>query len=258
MEKLSTFWHFVRGIHRSSKVYHIKGPINGALIFCCCCHDLSKPINRTTTTKQTSYRDLRRHVIFLFLFTSQMARFVGPTWAPDGPRWTPCCPHEPCYLGCFNIWMWFLFYLLHKWTMGRRTNASDRTPILSVSADSMNTYPARSESQSCQDSSQNPSADDDANRKGVALQRHITLVDCVGIIIGNVIGSGIFISPKGVLENMGSPGATIIAWAAMGLLALIQVRRDDVMIWKCFPHYSPLWLPGVSPHKRPAMQNFDW
>ena len=27
---------------------------------------------------------------------SLIARFMGPT----GPRWAPCWPHEPCYLGC--------------------------------------------------------------------------------------------------------------------------------------------------------------
>ena len=32
--------------------------------------------------------------------TSQIARFMGPTWAhlgPVSPRWAPCWPHEPCY-----------------------------------------------------------------------------------------------------------------------------------------------------------------
>ena len=34
--------------------------------------------------------------------TTLIARFMGPTWAhlgPTGPRWAPCWPHEPCYLG---------------------------------------------------------------------------------------------------------------------------------------------------------------
>ena len=34
---------------------------------------------------------------------SLIARFMGPTWVhlgPTGPRWAPCWPHEPCYLGC--------------------------------------------------------------------------------------------------------------------------------------------------------------
>ena len=31
-----------------------------------------------------------------------IARFMGPTWGPSGTdstHWTPCWPHEPCYLG---------------------------------------------------------------------------------------------------------------------------------------------------------------
>lgn len=57
---------------------------------------------------------------------------------------------------------------------------------------------------------------------GVRLKRHITLLDCVGIIVGNVIGSGIFISPKGVLQNIGSVGGCLVVWTAMGVYALLQ------------------------------------
>ena len=64
----------------------------------------------------------------------------------------------------------------------------------------------------------------------VGLKRHITLLDCVGIIVGNVIGSGIFISPKGVYENVGSVGACLVVWGVMGLYALLQVGawKDDI------------------------------
>ena len=41
-------------------------------------------------------------------------------------------------------------------------------------------------------------------------------------IPANVIGSGIFVSPVGVLENMGSVGSTLIMWASMGLYSLGQ------------------------------------
>ena len=35
-------------------------------------------------------------------FTTQIARFMGPTWGPPGscrPQMGPCWPHEPCYQG---------------------------------------------------------------------------------------------------------------------------------------------------------------
>ena len=40
--------------------------------------------------------------------------------------------------------------------------------------------------------------------------------------VANVIGSGIFLTPVGVLENVGSVGATLILWAVMGLYTLGQ------------------------------------
>ena len=27
---------------------------------------------------------------------------MGPTWGPTGPRWAPCWPLEPCYLGMYH------------------------------------------------------------------------------------------------------------------------------------------------------------
>ena len=37
------------------------------------------------------------------LMTTQIAKFMGATWGPPGSRWTPCWPHEPCYLGKFGF-----------------------------------------------------------------------------------------------------------------------------------------------------------
>ena len=31
--------------------------------------------------------------------TTQIARYMGPTWVLLSPRCAPCCPHEPCYQG---------------------------------------------------------------------------------------------------------------------------------------------------------------
>ena len=78
-------------------------------------------------------KDLTKLTIHMLTLTtrmqSQIARVMGPTWAhlgPVGPRWAPCWPHEPCYLGCQCNSTWTslhwvyinnVYYCLHAWTV---------------------------------------------------------------------------------------------------------------------------------------------
>lgn len=60
------------------------------------------------------------------------------------------------------------------------------------------------------------------NRQGDAsLERNKTLtyLNGLSLIVGLIIGSGIFSSPSQVNANAGSPGASLIVWAVAGLLA---------------------------------------
>ena len=56
---------------------------------------------------------------------------------------------------------------------------------------------------------------------GGNLEKHKTLTYTNGLslIVGLIIGSGIFSSPSQVNSNAGSPGASIIVWAVAGILA---------------------------------------
>lgn len=58
-------------------------------------------------------------------------------------------------------------------------------------------------------------------RQKLSLKRDVGLAGAVSLIGGTMIGSGIFMSPQTVLYTIGSPGASLVVWAACGLLVIM-------------------------------------
>lgn len=56
--------------------------------------------------------------------------------------------------------------------------------------------------------------------EGYKLVRGLGLIAAVSVIIGNVIGTGVFLKARVMTCNVGSPSWVLIAWIAAGLLSL--------------------------------------
>ncbi|NIT74559.1 MAG: amino acid permease, partial [Phycisphaerae bacterium] len=52
------------------------------------------------------------------------------------------------------------------------------------------------------------------------LQQKLTRFDLTIIVVGSVIGSGIFLTPSGIAEQLPSPLMILLVWTVGGLLAL--------------------------------------
>lgn len=57
--------------------------------------------------------------------------------------------------------------------------------------------------------------------KGVRMERSLGLLSGTAIIAGTMIGSGIFVSPRGVLEGAGSVGMSLVVWFVCGIMAML-------------------------------------
>lgn len=63
-----------------------------------------------------------------------------------------------------------------------------------------------------------PGSDTDGS---VKLKRRVDLLSGIALIVGTMIGSGIFVSPTGLLERTGSVQYSLIVWGLCGVLSML-------------------------------------
>jgi len=57
--------------------------------------------------------------------------------------------------------------------------------------------------------------------EAVELKPKMTLLNGCTVIVGSIIGSGIFVSPTGVLKNTGSVNMALLVWILSGVFSMI-------------------------------------
>ncbi|XP_012216500.1 Y+L amino acid transporter 2 [Linepithema humile] len=70
-------------------------------------------------------------------------------------------------------------------------------------------------------SSEESKLQSDKQQEKVQMKKQLGLLEGVAIILGIIFGSGIFISPIGVIKEVGSVGLSLIIWVLCGLLSMI-------------------------------------
>ncbi|VVC96013.1 unnamed protein product, partial [Leptidea sinapis] len=65
------------------------------------------------------------------------------------------------------------------------------------------------------------SDDQEDAKSGGALEAKMSLLNGITVIVGSIIGSGIFVSPTGVLKYTGSVNASLLVWISSGVFSMV-------------------------------------
>ncbi len=65
-----------------------------------------------------------------------------------------------------------------------------------------------------------PTQKNEESNVRIRMKKSVGLIEAIALIIGCMIGSGIFSSPRSVAKNTGSVGLALTVWAGAGLIAI--------------------------------------
>ncbi|XP_078482152.1 b(0,+)-type amino acid transporter 1-like isoform X2 [Ciona intestinalis] len=63
---------------------------------------------------------------------------------------------------------------------------------------------------------------DSDDKNVVELKKEVGIIGAISMVVGTMIGSGIFLSPAGILAKADSVGASLCVWAGCGILATLS------------------------------------
>ena len=119
------------------------------------------------------------------------------------------------------------------------SESTEKLPAATDSASSADSLDKSAKEPFLNDSSESP----DSSVDRVVLKKNVSMLNGIGLIVGTVIGSGIFISPKGILTEVNSIGLSLLIWLGCGLLAMcgcLSYTELGTMITKSGGEYAYL------------------
>ncbi|KAH1017783.1 hypothetical protein HUJ05_008380 [Dendroctonus ponderosae] len=70
--------------------------------------------------------------------------------------------------------------------------------------------------------------DEKKHDEEITLKPKMTLINGITVIVGSIIGSGIFVSPSGVLKNTGSVNVSLLVWTISGVFSMKKTKPSKV------------------------------